>query len=301
MRILLIAGGWSEEREVSLAGAEQIGPALASLGHDVRSFDLQEGWRSLSHALEQADFAYLNLHGSPGEDGSIQALLERMQIPYQGSDSSASHLALNKALSKNLFVRCGILTPRWVFVPRSAVSGCVPPWYPCVVKPNEGGSSVGVAIAHNAEEFARALKSPDLEGRDLILEEYIQGLEVTCSVLGQKALPLILIRPRKGSFFDYREKYDPSGAEEICPAPIPPELTGKVQKAALAAHGCLGLSDYSRADFILDKDQRPHLLEVNTLPGMTRTSLLPQAAKAAGLDFASLLGRLLELGQAKVS
>ncbi|NCC24087.1 MAG: D-alanine--D-alanine ligase [Deltaproteobacteria bacterium] len=299
MRILLIAGGWSEEREVSLAGAEQIGPSLAALGHEVTCFDLIEGWGALVQAVQSMDFAYLNLHGTPGEDGSVQALLERLGVPYQGAGPAASMLALNKAQSKNFFVRAGIATPRWRFVPpgRQAQSG--PPAFPCVVKPNAGGSSVGVSIVQNRQELDQSLKDPALAGRDLIFEEYVPGREVTCAVLGGEALPLILIKPRSGRFFDYREKYDPAGAEEICPAPIEDGLTREIQMLSLKAHACLGLADYSRADFIVDDDDRPHLLEVNTLPGMTRTSLLPRAAKAVGLDFSSLLARLLEMGMTK--
>jgi D-alanine-D-alanine ligase len=300
MNILLIAGGWSGEREVSLSGARQIEKGLLVLGHSVTLFDPARDLRGLSGAISGQDFAFINLHGSPGEDGLIQCLLERIGMPYQGSDARASLLALNKAVSKQLFEAAGLSTPAWEFVPACHVAQWRPLLpFPLVVKPNTGGSSLGVGIVTSEEELEAYLLQPEIAGQDLLAETLIRGRELTCGVLEGHVLPPILIRPKSGDFFDYQSKYVAGATEEICPAPIPVELTEKLQAMARAAHDTLGLADYSRSDFMLAPDGTPYLLEVNTLPGMTATSLLPQEAQAVGLSFEQLLARLVELGLRK--
>ncbi len=300
MNILLIAGGWSGEREVALSGARQIGKGLLALGHHVTPFDPARDLRDLYKAAAGQDFAFINLHGSPGEDGLIQCLLERVGMPYQGSDSRASLLALNKAVSKQIFEAAGLPTPAWEFVPACHVAEWRPLLpFPLVVKPNTGGSSLGVGIVSSEEELETYLGQPEIAGQDLLAETLIRGQELTCGVLEGQTLPPILIRPRSGVFFDYESKYVAGATEEICPAPIPAELTEKLQAMARAAHEALGLSDYSRTDFMVAEDGAPYLLEVNTLPGMTATSLLPQEAQAVGMSFEQLLARLLELGLRK--
>ena len=300
MNILLIAGGWSGEREVALSGARQIEKGLATLGHDVTLFDPARDLRGLYAATQGRDFAFINLHGSPGEDGLVQCMLERIDMPYQGSDSRASLLALNKAVAKQIFQDAGLDTPDWEFVPASHVNEWRPLLpFPMVVKPNTGGSSLGVGIIGSEQELEDYLAQPEIAGQDLLAEALIRGQELTCGVLEGTTLPPILIRPRRGEFFDYESKYEAGASEEICPAPISEELTARLQAMAAAAHEALGLTDYSRADFMLSADGRPYLLEVNTLPGMTATSLLPQEAQAAGLSFEQLLARLIELGLRK--
>lgn len=300
MRILLIAGGWSGEREVALNGARQIERGLLALGHAVTLFDPTRDLRGLARATEGQDFAFINLHGSPGEDGLIQCLLERLGLPFQGSDSRASMLALNKAVAKQIFEAAGLTTPSWEFVPASHVGQWRPLLpFPLVVKPNTGGSSLGVGILAGEEELDAYLGQPEIAGQDLLAEVLIRGQELTCGVLEGHVLPPILIRPRHGEFFDYESKYVPGASEEICPAPIADELTNRLQSMARTAHEALGLSDYSRADFMVAADGTPCLLEVNTLPGMTATSLLPQEALAVGLSFEDLLLRLIELGLRK--
>lgn len=297
MRILLIAGGWSNEREVSLSGAKGIAAALERLGHEVLRFDPAERFDELSKAAEGCDFAFLNLHGAPGEDGLIQAALDRIGCPYQGAGPAGSFLALHKALAKQLLRRLGLPTPDWEFLPRRPA----PDWrtslaFPLFAKSNNGGSSLDMSYASNQDELAAGLDTLFAKGREVLLECAVCGLEVTCGVLGDQALPPILIRPlRCAQFFDYESKYEQDGAEEICPAPIGEELSRKVMDLALAAHRGLGLKGYSRADFML-RDEQFLLLEVNTLPGMTPTSLIPKAAAAAGLSFDDLIARLIELG-----
>ena len=300
MNILLIAGGWSGEREVALSGARQIEKGLLALGHQVTLFDPARDLRGLYDAAAGQDFAFINLHGSPGEDGLIQCLLERIGMPYQGSDSRASLLALNKAVSKQIFEAADLPTPAWEFVPASHVVEWRPLLpFPLVVKPNTGGSSLGVGIVASEEELETYLGQPEIAGQDLLAESLIRGQELTCGVLEGETLPPILIRPKSGEFFDYESKYVAGATEEICPAPIPAELTEKLQTMARAAHDALGLADYSRTDFMVAADGSPYLLEVNTLPGMTATSLLPQEALAVGLSFEQLLDRLLKLGLKK--
>jgi D-alanine-D-alanine ligase len=297
MRILLIAGGWSNERAVSLSGAKGIAAALERLGHEVLRFDPAEQFDALAEAAAGCDFAFLNLHGAPGEDGLIQAALDRVGCPYQGAGPAGSFLALHKALTKQLLRRLGLPTPDWEFLPRRPEPG----WrtgltFPIFVKSNNGGSSLDMRHARTQEELAEALDTLFAKGCEVLLETAVRGLEVTCGVLGEQALPPILIRPLKcATFFDYDSKYDQDGAEEICPAPIGEELTRRVMDLALAAHRGLGLKGYSRADFML-LDGRFLLLEVNTLPGMTPTSLIPKAAAAAGLSFDDVIARLIELG-----
>lgn len=300
MNILLIAGGWSGEREVALSGARQIEKGLQALGHNVTLFDPARDLRDLYEATTDHEFAFINLHGSPGEDGLIQCLLERIGMPYQGSDSRASLLALNKAVSKQIFEAAGLSTPAWEFVPASHVAEWRPLLpFPLVVKPNTGGSSLGVGIVGSEEELECYLTQPEIAGQDLLAEALVKGQELTCGVLEGCVLPPILIRPKSGEFFDYESKYVAGATEEICPAPISAELTEKLQSMARAAHDALGLADYSRSDFMVATDGTPYLLEVNTLPGMTATSLLPQEALAVGLSFEQLLTRLIELGLRK--
>lgn len=297
MRVLLIAGGWSSERDVSLHGAQGIGKALHELGHEVTLFDPQYSLDGLLEAAAVHDFAFLNLHGSPGEDGLVQALLDSVGCPYQGTGPAGSFLALNKAAAKAVFRRHAIPTPDWVFVPARPAQGWTPGLaYPLFVKSNTGGSSLCLSRVANETELHAALEAIFTHGDEAIIEPAIPGVEVTCGILGDAAMPPILIKPAQGVFFDYHAKYTPGAATELCPAPLPPEVTARVQELTLRAHHALGLSGYSRGDFILRENGDLQLLEMNTLPGMTPTSLVPQEAKAIGLDFAALIARLMELG-----
>ena len=300
MRILLIAGGWSSEREVSLAGARVIAETLATRGHEVTFFDLNEGFDALLETAAEHDFAFINLHGAPGEDGLVQALLDTVPCPYQGSGARGSFLALHKAASKQVYRRAGLLTPDWQFLP-------VPPseeWqpalqYPLFVKSNTGGSSLLLGRAANRAELDAILDEIFRAGDEAIIEPVIAGEDATCGVLGETALPPVLIRPRMGDFFDYKSKYQQGGSEELCPAPLPEAINTRMQALALRAHQALGLKGYSRSDFRITPEGEVYLLETNTLPGMTRTSLIPQEAAAVGLSFGDLLERLMELGLRK--
>jgi D-alanine-D-alanine ligase len=299
MNILLIAGGWSNEREVSLSGARQIEAALKALGHRVTRFDPLGQFDSLYETAGRHDFAFLNLHGSPGEDGLIQAVLNKAGCPYQGSGPEASFLALNKAASKQIFRAGGLNTPDWELLVSRPGPGWTPAFgLPLFLKPNTGGSSLGMSLVASPDELTAALGVAFAECREVLAEPALPGPETTCAVLGGKPLPPILIKPKAGVFFDYASKYEQDAADEICPAPLPRNVLAAIEDAAVRAHELLGLTGYSRADFILE-GETPVLLEVNTLPGMTATSLLPKAAAAAGLDFPALIARLIELGMAR--
>ena len=291
MRVLLIAGGWSKERQVSLNGAAQIKEALKSLGHEVLFLDLSPDYQELVNKAREADAAIINLHGAPGEDGSIQGVLEDVGLPYQGSGVRGSFLALNKALSKQFYANHGLRTPKGgLYFPQGRLHH-VPP---VICKPNQGGSSLDMQIFYNQEEMYSFLNQVDSE-HEILVEELINGHEVSCAVLDNEPLPPILIQPVKGDFFDYNSKYDPDGAVEICPAPISQEAIRSIQEMSLQAHRILGLRHYSRSDFMLDRQDNIYILETNTLPGMTRTSLVPKAAQQAGIGFTELIARLLSL------
>ena len=307
MRMILIAGGWSTERGVSLSGARNIEQALITLGHEVRLLDPADAFAEIIPAAAKADFAFINLHGSPGEDGLIQAMLEEAGCPYQGAGPKASFLALNKAAAKAIYARHGLRTPAWRLFTRLPGADqdpsdrtCDLP-YPLFVKPNTGGSSLGMSLVNEAAGFGPALAKVFALGEAALVEQSIPGVELTCAVLDQTPLPVIMIRPKAGAgFFDYENKYAADGAEELCPAPIVPELAREVQRMALTAHLALGITGYSRSDFMVGGSMAdgsgPHILETNTLPGMTATSLLPKAAKAVGLSFEELVAELVRLG-----
>ena len=298
LRILLVAGGWSTEREISLSGAASIAEALSGRGHEVTLFDLSDGFENLLELAAGHDVAFLNLHGQPGEDGLVQAILERAGCPYQGSGPAGSFLALHKAAGKALFRRAGLLTPDYEFLPVRPPQG----WktslpYPLFVKSNNGGSSIDLFRVNDEAQLAEALNTLFDHHQEVVIETFIPGQEITCGVVGrpgeEKALPPVLIVPKR-EFFDFHDKYAPDGAAELCPAPLSPEVTAKVQETAVAAHRCLGLSGYSRADFRLSGSGELFVLEVNTLPGMTGASLVPKEAAAVGMAFGELLELLLQ-------
>ena len=297
MRVLLIAGGWSSEREVSLSGARKIESALRELGHAVTFLDPSRSFREIMDEAGKHDFAFLNLHGAPGEDGLIQAMLDKAGCPYQGTGPAGSFLALNKAAAKEIFRVEGLPTPDWALVcDRNDLSRAEALPLPLFVKPNSGGSSLGMSMVREPGQLGPALDLVFGMNDVALVECGVEGTELTCGILGDQALPLIMIRPKHGAaFFDYENKYAADGAEEICPAPVSAELTAQVQDLTLRAHKALGLSGYSRGDFIW-RGSEVFLLEMNTLPGMTPTSLVPRAAAAIGLDFPALVAELIRLG-----
>ena len=232
---------------------------------------------------------FLGLHGACGEDGRIQAALDLMGVPYTGSGYLGSAIAMDKDLTKQLVRAAGLKTPQWrllYYREKQIEALCGELKLPCVVKPVDSGSSIGVAIAHSREELEKALRENVDLGR-VIVEQYVHGREIQVGVLQGRALPSIEIIP-KGGFYDYRNKYQAGAAQEICPAPVEPETEQLLGATALKVHKLLELRTYSRTDFILTPEGEIYFLEINTLPGMTPTSLVPQEAAAAGINYNSL-------------
>ncbi|TYT75271.1 D-alanine--D-alanine ligase family protein [Desulfobotulus mexicanus] len=302
LNLALITGGSSNEREVALAGAAAVEAVLDPAVYNISSYDAATDIDRIVQDREKIDFAFLVVHGENGEDGRLQGLLDLLRIPYQGSGVLGSAMACNKPAAKQAFVCSGLTTPPWMTFDaystkvEAGLMGKI--GLPMVIKPAHGGSSLGMSIVHNEKDIRQACELCLSCGPTGIAEPYIRGREVTCAVWGNdpvEALPVIEIRPgREFQFFDYTAKYTPGATEEICPAPISEALTRKVQEAAILAHNSLYCEGYSRSDFILEGDDL-FILETNTLPGMTKTSLLPLAAKTAGISFAKLIDELIRL------
>jgi D-alanine-D-alanine ligase len=301
--IALISGGISSEREVSLNSGNQVYDALDKNKYDILRYDPQTDIPRLVSDAGKIECALIILHGPYGEDGTVQGLLDLLDIPYQGAGVLGSAVAMNKLLSKHLYERAGMAVPPYVVVRRGEpvdVNRIVAQLdLPLVIKPVETGSSVGMSIVRDESSLAAAVKKALEFGATAMIEAFISGTEITCGVLGNEdldALPLIEIIPGDGyEFFDYEAKYQPGATQEICPARIDARLTQMAQACALSAHKALYCQGYSRTDMIL-KDDQCFVLETNTIPGMTATSLFPQSARAAGMSFGQLLDRLIELG-----
>jgi D-alanine-D-alanine ligase len=244
---------------------------------------------------KKADMVFMALHGENGEHGRVQAAFDLYGIRYTGTGYLGSALAMDKGLSKNMFLYYGIPTPRGIILKRGMNDRLT---FPCVVKAVQGGSSVGVYIVEKEEEYDQILLQAFEYDEEVVVEEYIEGREFSVGVLGTEALPVIEIAPVEG-FYDYEHKYTPGMAEEICPAKISAEVAGKMQKTAIEAGKALKLGDYYRVDFMLNKANEFFCLEANTLPGMTSTSLIPQEAAAAGVSFEELCEKIIEISMKK--
>ena len=340
MKIVVLCGGLSMERNVSITSGTLICRALREIGHRAILVDMFNGLEDVDTPLDQlfdhlpdiqdaqvgalepdleavkaarkwkspslvgrgvfelcamADVVFLGLHGACGEDGRIQAALELMGIPYTGSGYLGSALAMDKDLTKRLVSAAGVRTPRWhmVYYDREdTLKQASSIGLPCVVKPVDSGSSIGVAIAHDQKELSDALEMNRPLGR-AIVEQYMKGREIDVGVLKGEALPSIEIRPKKG-FYDYVNKYQAGATVEICPSPIEPAIEAELRRVAVKVHNLLGLTGYSRSDYMVDENGDVYFLEINTLPGMTPTSLMPQEAAAVGIDYKRLCQMIVE-------
>jgi D-alanine-D-alanine ligase len=307
LRVALLAGGKSGEREVSLNGAKGVEKALDSDKYDVKRYDPATDLESLVADAGSIDFAFILLHGLFGEDGTVQGLLELLGIPYQGSGVLGSALAMDKNLAKEMFRLHDLPVAGWemmdIHTETSTAKVVERLGLPLVVKPVCQGSSIGMTIARTETALADGIKTAFAHDSRVMVEQFIAGREITAGVLGNNdpiALPLIEIIPGEGyTFFDYNAKYKPGASKEICPAPLDEDLTARAKRYGVAAHKALQLRGYSRTDMILTDQGKFYLLETNTIPGMTATSLFPQAAAQHGLDFPNLLERLIELGMEK--
>ena len=290
LTVALLAGGKSAEREVSLKSGEQVFQALDKSRYEVLKYDPATDLPSLARDSHRIDVALIILHGRLGEDGTIQGMLDSLGIPYQGSGVLGSAVAMNKILSKQLYVLAGLPTPPYLTADRSdppdpaAVVNAL--GLPLVIKPEHEGSSIGLTIVREADVLAAAFRKAWEFDRCCLVEKYLNGTEITAGVLGNNeltALPLIEIVPgEQYEYFDYEAKYTPGASHEICPARIAPDLTSRAQDYAKRAHKALHCKGYSRTDMILSGNEL-FILETNTIPGMTATSLFPQAAEKAGI------------------
>jgi D-alanine-D-alanine ligase len=276
--------------------------ALGELGHDARSLDFDSRFIDALRALEP-DAVFNALHGTGGEDGTIQGVLEWMGIPYTGSGIAACAVAMDKHLTKKLLAAEGLPTPAWdVFDLTGGTLPLLPGSLnlPLVVKPRSSGSSAGVVIVRSHEAWSKTILDAAERTPEILAEEYVTGREFSCGVLGEEALPVVEI-VSDDEFYSYDAKYKPGGSRHLVPAPIDHDLTARLQTLALSVHRLIGLRDYSRTDFIVTKEGRPTILEINALPGMTATSLIPDEAQQAGVSYEALVERLLQYALARGS
>jgi D-alanine-D-alanine ligase len=328
MKIAVLMGGTSAERDVSLATGTAIVRALRERGHEVSTIDTASGFIPAEREgellpggvrreppaereqrlelielaglepLRSAELAFLALHGGAGEDGTLQALLELLRIPYTGSGPLGSGIAMDKDVTKRLLRDAQVPTLPWRVArgPSFAYDADIIEdlvGIPCVVKPSREGSSVGLHVVRERDALDAAVRDAARYDSEVMIERYARGRELTVGILGDQALPPVEIRPKKG-IYDYESKYTPGMTEYLCPAPLDEELVAEIQMYALRAFKVMKLRGYGRVDFILAQEQL-WCLEANTLPGMTATSLLPKAAAAAGIDFPELCDRIARL------
>jgi D-alanine-D-alanine ligase len=283
LRVTVLMGGPSKEREVSLRSGAAVMRALSATGAIVTEVDVRGGDFELP---ANTDVAFLALHGTFGEDGTVQRILEDRGVVYTGSDPDASALAFDKVAAKAAFAEAGIPTPPETRTP------------PLVVKPARQGSSVGVTIVRDESELAAAFAAARRYDESVITEQFISGREFTVGVLNGHELPVIEIRTKRG-FFDYKAKYTPGEADEVVPRDLDPNTVARMQHLARGAHDCLRCRDFSRVDLMMDSRRDLFVLEVNTLPGLTENSLLPKAAAAAGLSMTDLCMRMVDMALAR--
>jgi D-alanine-D-alanine ligase len=340
MKIVVLAGGTSPERDVSLVTGTMIYKALKNKGHQVVLLDVYLGYEGTSKDVfeidkdwaanigaisannpnikqikalrkdntdyffgpnvidicRESDIVFMALHGENGEDGKVQAAFDLMGIKYTGTDFTSSAIAMDKAISKEIFAYYNIPTPKGIHVKKGEAFT----WdeYPCVVKVSTGGSSVGVSIVNSADDMENALANAFTYGDHVVIEQYIKGREFSVGVIDGKALPVIEIAPIEG-FYDYKNKYQAGSAIETCPAEIPDDITTKMQKIAEDVFVALRLKTYARMDFLMNENNELFCLEANTLPGMTPTSLLPQEAQVVGMDFEALCEKIIAISLKK--
>jgi D-alanine-D-alanine ligase len=297
-RVVVVSGGWSSEREISLLSGRNVFEALRRQGIEAVSFDLTSP-RDLPKLLkEKPDVIFIALHGKPGEDGSFQGFSEVAGIPYTGSGVAASAIGIDKWVSKWVFARNDIPTPR--FIPVAAHEDHVPAaqkaaaefGFPVIIKPRFEGSSVGVHIVHEELSLLEQTRRVQAEFGDVLLEEFISGMTGTAGILGDKVLPLLELVPKTQEFYDYQAKYTKGATQFVCPARMDAEQTELTQELALRAFRSIGARHFGRVDFMLAENSQPYLLEVNTIPGLTDLSDLPAEAEKIGISYDELIVRI---------
>lgn len=289
MKVAVLMGGRSSEREISLKTGKAVSEALKRLGHEVVILDLTQDM-VLRLIEEKPDKVFIALHGSYGEDGRIQGLLDILGIPYVGSGVTASAISMDKDLSKRIAVSEGIPTPKWITVKRKSLNRLNWSSFPAVVKPADQGSSVGLKVVRNPENLEESLKELLRMSEKVIIEEFIEGRDMTVGVLKGRALPVVEIRTKKG-IYDYESKYTKGKSEYVFLEDK--DLSAKLQDIALRIYDLFGIRDLCRVDFRVDSRGNPYFLEVNTIPGMTELSLFPMACKRIGLSFEEMIEELI--------
>lgn len=294
-KVVVAMGGSSAEREISIRSGAMVLRALQSLGYDARSVDYDERFIDAIRELKP-DVVFNALHGPGGEDGHVQAVLEYLSVAYTGSAMEAAALSMDKHLTKKLLAAEGLPTPAWDLF--ELAGGTLPLLpgsldLPLVVKPRFQGSAIGVTIVRTHEQWTNAMLTASKTYAQVLAEEYIEGREMTSGILGEEALPIVEIVPNRDDFYTFEAKYEPGGSTHIVPAQIDADLAARLQMLALSAHRLLGLRDCSRTDFIVSRDGRPYILEINSLPGLTPTSLFPDACASIGIGFEALVDRLV--------
>lgn len=295
IKVAVVMGGTSAEREISIQTGSGVMRALSDLGYEAKSLDYDERFLEAIRELEP-DVVFNALHGPGGEDGQIQGVLDYLRVPYTGSGIEAAALAMDKHLTKKLCAAEGLPTAAWdVFDLTGGTLPLLPGSLdlPLVIKPRFEGSSAGVSIVKTHEQWSQAMIDAAEKYDEIMAEEFIPGREYTCGVLGEEALPVVEILANRDEFYSYDAKYGANGSTHIVPAKIDEDLSARLQMLALSAHRLIGLRDYSRTDFIVSNEGRPYILEINTLPGLTPTSLLPDACNAAGISYDALVERLV--------
>ncbi len=287
----VLYGGWSSEREISLGSGTCVIKALKKQGFKVKAIDVQ---RDFMRKLKGIDVAFIALHGHPGEDGTIQGVLDFLGLPYTGSGVIGSAIGMDKITSKRLFEAVNIPTPAYYYDEQMNIDEAIAKFdFPIVVKPRAEGSSVGVTIVDTKTEMERAIRKARRYG-SYFFEKYIPGMMATCGILSDVPLPILEIAPRTRKFYDYKAKYTKGMTEYIVPARIPDKRYKETQNYALAAHRAIGAHGFSRVDFVLDRNHNPYVLEVNTIPGLLSESNLPLEARAMGLGYDELIYEILK-------
>lgn len=298
-RIAVLMGGPGSERPVSLKSGEGVVEALRSLGAHVDPVDVVGSDFTIPDGTQ---IAFNVIHGTFGEDGQLQRILERLGLPYTGEGVEGSELAIDKIATKRRLVAAGVPTAGFEVIPSTSFPTRPLPF---VIKAPREGSSVGVYVVRDAAALPDSMKDAAKYASELLVEDFVEGRELTVGIVGDQVLPIIEIRPKKaGEFYDFGNKYSflnpqATGADHLCPAPLDEATTKAIQQVALAAHRALGLEIYSRVDVLLDTHNQPFVLEINTIPGMTPVSLLPEAARAAGISYPELCRRIIELSLAR--
>lgn len=293
MNILVLAGGMSSERAISLRSAESVVSALNSAGHSVYRYDTAGGLNGIANYKHKVDVVFPILHGKDGEDGVVQAMLEKLELKYLGADARVSRLCFDKVAFKNALVNLGIATPKWELVTQKTINLSPLLSKPFVLKPNDGGSSIDTFIVRQPNSNNTEYKDVFSRHSEMLLEELIEGVEITIPVLGDKALSVVEIIPPLGAEFDYENKYNGKTMELCPPKNVSSHIQIQAQKISEQIHQSLGVRHISRTDIIVDKHSQLYVLELNTIPGLTDQSLLPKSAQAAGISMPEMVQKLV--------